>query len=257
MNVQTNLQDSDGPVPTVRFKSKKTEGNSENSPLYLHNEEVSDCQKSSGRPENSQFAFDVPSGNKEPVDVFRAIIQLNRGKCYIKIKITGTDNVMFVAESYKENDFTADTGRTALHLRGSKKVPNSDVSVVCLQFNCPTYTEYTYLKIAPLTKACKLNLQAFNKTDLSKVQFGNKNIKDLSRSGAEPGEPPKTKSPHAVKWLWIPMHISGPVKLAFTKYDTFRADDVAKGEVEKRCYNVKPQSQAVSDGLSALEYNCR
>ena len=250
--------DADGAVPTVTFESKKN-GNSENSPLYLHNEEVSDCQKPSGSPENSQFAFDVPSGNKEPIDVFQRNGQLNRGECYIKIKIRGANNVMFVAESYKEGDFTADTGKTALHLRGSKKVPNSDVSVVCLRFNCPTDTEYPYVKIAPLTKTCKLNLPAFKRTILFEVQFGQKisNKEQFSRSGAEAREPPKTKNPNAVKWLWIPEHSTGSFIGSQNRYNTFREINKGKGEVDKLCYNGIRGAQAVTDVGFALEYNCR
>ena len=255
MKVKSNVNDA--LIPTVTFESKK-DGNSGviiNSPLYLHNAELPHCKKPSGRPEYSQFAFDVPSDeNEDPVDVFRSgDKQLNPGVCYIKIKITDTDSVMFVAESYKDNE--ADKNRVTLHLRGSRKLPSSPGSVVCLRFNCPTYhRDYTYVKVAPLTRACKLDLQAFKKTDLFDVQYGQNNKHKLSKNAQAP-KPPKTTNPDALKWLWIPTHDSGAFSRSQNKYNTFRAIGTDANNVENLCYN--DATNVVNDKGSALEYNCR
>lgn len=225
--------------------------------MYLHEPGELYCKKAtSGSPENlySKFAFDVPSRKEETtVDVFRPNAVLHPDECYIKIKITGKDRaVMFAAESYKESD-TSDTGRTALHLRTSVKVPNSNFTVVCLRFNCPIEDKYTYIKIAPLTGECELDLKEFQKTRLFTMQYGQSNNERFSTDGAKAKEPPKTENAKAVKWLWIPELDTGYHPI----YGIYQGNGGGTGPVETNCYNDKRSSNTITVAGNVLEYNCR
>ena len=254
-------RNGDGGGHTIRwieFRSKLNENSSRNSPVYkIVTAEKEKCKSSQNRPEGSQFTFEEPAPALAPEDFSILTIYNNKywipGSCYIKVKITDgygmPENAMFAAESYKENDLKEE-GKLGLHIQMSRDVSGGPNKIVCLQFSCPTDDQFTYVKIAPLTRNCIYNS---THSDLGNVQYPN--CPDEFSKPVCPERPPSNEG--QVKWLWIPKSRNGQ-----TIYKTFHGEGPRKNFGEARClegnqnFNERNPT-TIDDGGYALEYSCR
>ena len=240
----------------IEFTSRLDESSPLNSPMYKHVEaEENKCKSSQNRPEGSQFTFGESARAPEDFSIFNIYNQGSwiPGGCYIKVKITDEngmpENAMFAAESYKEN-ILSEAGKLGLHIQMSRDVSRGPNKIVCLQFSCPEDNQFTYVKIAPLTKNC---IFKSIHNDLGSVQYPN--CPDEFSRPVCPTRPPGSEG-HA-KWLWIPISRNGQ-----TIYKTFHGEGPRGDFGEARCLegnqNFNERNPAtIDDGGSALVYSCR
>jgi len=245
--VREKVQDNTGAViKWIEFTSALHQNSAFSTPMYQPiATELDKCQSSQPRPRGSQFTFK----ESQAVNDFSILTDINRqfwqpNGCYIKIKVNG-ENAIFAAESYIENDLHQ-SGKIGLHMRMSRTITAGGSNIVCLQFSCPTYSAYTYVKVTPLTKRC---LFRSIYSDLSRIQYPACPVYGLSRSVCA-DQPPAIQAQE--RWLWIPQS-----RASLTTYGTFRGRRVG----EARCL-VGNQGYAsrvpytITDIGYTLEYDC-
>ena len=250
--IKERVDDNTGAtIRWIEFMSKLEKNSAVNSPMYKHvATEVDKCKSSQNRPEGSQFTFQEPTAGPNDFSIFTYYDRRSwiPGGCYIKVKISG-ENAMFAAESYKGN-ILDETGKLGLHLRMSRDVSVGDSKIVCFRISCPNDNQYTYVKIAPLTKTCIFrNLH----NDLTNVQHP-KCPNEFTRPVC-PTAPPTGQG--QAKWIWIPKN-----KIGQTTYRTFHGNGGRGLYGEARCLEgnqnyAQTDPQKITNGGFALEYDCR
>ncbi|XP_078383573.1 cartilage intermediate layer protein 1-like isoform X1 [Oculina patagonica] len=232
-------------IQWIEFESILDENSAEASPVY-HHSDYGVCQSSGTRSVGSQFTFQEPPNGPADFSILTVINRVFwvRLGCYLKIKVNDK-NVIFAAESYKEDDFT-ETGKIGRHIRMSRTVTAGGSNIVCLQLSCPTNSAYTYVKIAPLTKKCTLKGV---RGDLSRVQYPNRCPSEFTRPVC-PAQPPAIQGQE--KWLWIPKN-----RASQSTYGTFNGGSSGEARclLGNQAYPGTTTNTVTGDGY-ALEYDC-
>ena len=250
--IEERIEEATGAIIRwIEFRSRLDENSNLYSPMYKHvTAEVDRCKSSQNLPEGSQFTFEEPKAAPTDFSIFDySQTSWKRGGCYIKVKING-ENAIFAAESYKGNNLE-ENGKLGLHLRMSRDVDGGVSKIVCLQISCPVKNQYTYVKIAPLTKTCRYKGL---EDDVSEVQFPICPVKDLPIDTCAV-KPPAVQGQE--KWLWIPKGNGQSL------YKTFHGIAGPRGLFgEARCLQgtmhfSKQEPDKITDGGFALEYDCR
>lgn len=205
------------------------------------------CANQLGAAQTVQFVFKKPKAdNTEEYE----LLSLKSSKsvwhnsddetCYIKVKVTGPNSV-FMAASYEQNNQNY-TGKYGFHVRMSRNVTSGSDKIVCLQFKCPTNTNYTAVLLTPLVAKSG-----------STCSYNDTSILDFMQSRKEycPGANSLTKLEKGEeKWLCIP---DGDMF-------TFKGN----GNGEARCLEGEPKlPTAIKEPRSVkvtrfdVEYNCR